>query len=52
MPGAVGNVEPGIGEVVAETVRPLGGEQRIMLRPQHIGGHVNLDGAVGRQLDE
>ena len=41
---AVGGMKPHIGEVVLQPIRPRDWEQRIMLRPKHIRGHVDLDG--------
>ena len=52
MPGAVGDMQSHIGEVVLQPIGPLAREQRIMLRPQHIGRGVDLDGAIGRQFGQ
>ena len=37
---AVERGQPGVGEEVAQTVRPLRGEQRVVGWPQHGGGHL------------
>src|SRR6478609_1456114 len=52
VPGVERGVQRNVGEVMLEAVGPLAREQRIMLWPQHIGGHMNLDGSIGRKFGE